>query len=294
MDLIYYHNACPDGWTAAYIANRRWPYAEFKPLDHGLTKEQIQDIVNESTGKDVLMVDYSLRSRQDNDWIAKVAKSFHILDHHKTAQAALEGAPYATFDMNRSGAGLAWDYLFGRDSIYGEEFGGGLDNIRPWWADYTEVRDLWQWDRYPNSREVCAYLGTLPFTVEAYSVLDRMTSLQAADLGKGALAHIEHFVRETVKNVRYGVLENHKVAVLNATYLNCSEIGNELAKNAAFSLTWFERGDLYHFSLRSIGDFDVSAIAKKFGGGGHRNAAGFQLPYLEGREFIDDVLDRTV
>jgi phosphoesterase RecJ-like protein len=27
--------------------------------------------------------------------------------------------------------------------------------------------------------------------------------------------------------------------------------------------------------LRSIGDFDVSKIALEFGGGGHKNAAGF-------------------
>jgi nanoRNase/pAp phosphatase (c-di-AMP/oligoRNAs hydrolase) len=31
-------------------------------------------------------------------------------------------------------------------------------------------------------------------------------------------------------------------------------------------------------SLRSNGDYDVSAIAKVFGGGGHKNAAGFEVP----------------
>ena len=30
------------------------------------------------------------------------------------------------------------------------------------------------------------------------------------------------------------------------------------------------------FSLQSVGDFDVSAIAKKYGGGGHLNSAGFK------------------
>jgi nanoRNase/pAp phosphatase (c-di-AMP/oligoRNAs hydrolase) len=29
--------------------------------------------------------------------------------------------------------------------------------------------------------------------------------------------------------------------------------------------------------LRSNGDYDVSAIAKAFGGGGHKNAAGFEV-----------------
>jgi nanoRNase/pAp phosphatase (c-di-AMP/oligoRNAs hydrolase) len=30
-------------------------------------------------------------------------------------------------------------------------------------------------------------------------------------------------------------------------------------------------------SLYSIGDFDVAAIAARYGGGGHRNAAGFSV-----------------
>ncbi|NIV11578.1 MAG: bifunctional oligoribonuclease/PAP phosphatase NrnA, partial [Aliifodinibius sp.] len=31
------------------------------------------------------------------------------------------------------------------------------------------------------------------------------------------------------------------------------------------------------YSLRSRGDFDVSALAERFGGGGHKNAAGFRV-----------------
>ena len=112
-------------------------------------------------------------------------------------------------------------------------------------------------------------------------------------LGLGAQAHIDHFVRETIKNVRFGHLLGHEVAILNTTYLNCSEIGNELAKEAEFSITWFERkDDVIQFSLRSIGEMDVSAIAKQFQGGGHKNAAGFQLPYESGRRLIDQILRR--
>jgi phosphoesterase RecJ-like protein len=35
-----------------------------------------------------------------------------------------------------------------------------------------------------------------------------------------------------------------------------------------------EKGDEYRVSLRSKGDIDVNAIAKEFGGGGHKNASG--------------------
>ena len=92
------------------------------------------------------------------------------------------------------------------------------------------------------------------------------------------MAHINHYVREAVKQAQTGVFQGYRTAVLNVPYLNCSEIGNELAKTHDVSLTWFERGDgMVQFILRSIGDIDVSAIAKVFNGGGHKNAAGFQL-----------------
>jgi nanoRNase/pAp phosphatase (c-di-AMP/oligoRNAs hydrolase) len=40
-------------------------------------------------------------------------------------------------------------------------------------------------------------------------------------------------------------------------------------------------GDMVSCSLRSNGSFDVSVIAKKYDGGGHKNAAGFQVKMLE-------------
>ena len=48
-------------------------------------------------------------------------------------------------------------------------------------------------------------------------------------------------------------------------------------------MSWFRHRDgNYIYSLRSRADsgIDVSAIAKKYGGGGHKNAAGFKLEYL--------------
>src|ERR1700676_3873436 len=110
MDIIFYHSHCPDGWCAAYIASKRYPEAKLVPLDHGAEFD-----FSQVEGKDVLMLDFSLRTREQNDKIASLANSFKILDHHKTAQAVLEGAPYAIFDMKRSGAGLTWDCLFGKD-----------------------------------------------------------------------------------------------------------------------------------------------------------------------------------
>jgi len=62
------------------------------------------------------------------------------------------------------------------------------------------------------------------------------------------------------------------------TPMHGSEVGHELAnQSGTYGLVWYMGADLrIKCSLRSNGDYDVSAIARSFGGGGHKNAAGFE------------------
>lgn len=301
MDLIIHHKSCPDGFCAAFVAKKKYPEAEVLGMDHGAAVpfEQV-------TGKDVLVVDFSWRTREQNIELSRLAESFRILDHHKTAQAVLDGLDFATFDMARSGAGLAWDYLFGKDSEgFIHNFGTSQSPLtarswleRPWYVDYVEDRDLWRNDgkgTLPNSNEINAFIMTLPHTIEAWSNLDLMSPEEAFGNGTGARAQVDHYVREAVKQARRGHLsfqgKSYKVSVVNALYLNISEVGHELVKMGAdIGMGFFERNDnIMQFSLRSQGDTDVSAIAKVLGGGGHRNAAGFQLSIKDGRELVDSL-----
>lgn len=300
MDIIYSHGHCPDGFVAALIAKRRYPEAEVIFLDHGADHTEN---LKKAEKRDVLMLDFSLRTREENDALAASTRSFQILDHHKTAEAVLKDAPYAIFDMKRSGAGLAWDYLFGKDRKWETTRDCEWVYERLWYVNYVEDRDLWNW-KLPNSREICAYLGTLPFVFSEWDNLDHLHTSTILNLGQGALAHIQHYVREAVKQAKVSVVPStsnfpiqdwgRSIAVLNVPYLNCSEVGNELANSYDISLTWFERGDgITQFSLRSVGDYDISAFAKAFGGGGHRNAAGFQMEYDRARLLIDVILGRS-
>src|SRR6266481_3943281 len=291
MDLILFHKNCPDGWVAAYICKMRYPNAELMPLNHGLLPAVLDELFNYATGKDVIMVDYSLRTRELNNRLNAVAKSFRILDHHKTAQAALEGATYATFDMKRSGAGLAWDYLFGKDRDRSEPitFGrvrwtDGSIFQRRWWVSYTEDQDLWNW-ALPDSQEINAFLMVQPRTVETWNKIIEMSEFDAQEKGEGVRSYIEYYTRSVVAELQKGVLvfegRNYRTAVLNIPYAGVSKAGNALVKKGYdIGLAWFERGDgITQFSLRSLkgGNIDVSAIAKSHGGGGHQSAAGFQM-----------------
>ena len=69
-------------------------------------------------------------------------------------------------------------------------------------------------------------------------------------------------------------------AIANAPYSFASEVAGEIAgqDGTEFGACYFEvEQNRFQYSLRSRGDFDVSEIAKKFGGGGHKNAAGFTV-----------------
>jgi nanoRNase/pAp phosphatase (c-di-AMP/oligoRNAs hydrolase) len=134
---------------------------------------------------------------------------------------------------------------------------------------------------------------TQPYTVEAWDDLANIKIEEAVTYGTGALRQIEYYVKNVVKNRQLGTIDGLTAGIANAQYISCSEIGHELANESQVGITWFERGDgVIQFSLRSVGDIDVSAIAKRRNGGGHLHAAGFQLPLQEGRDLVDQIIGR--
>jgi oligoribonuclease NrnB/cAMP/cGMP phosphodiesterase (DHH superfamily) len=223
---------------------------------------------DEVRGRDVYVVDFSFK-RPVCERLARAANFFAVLDHHKTAQAELEGLPYATFDMERSGAGIAWDYF-----MQGQR--------RPWLVDYVEDRDLWRF-ALPNSREINTGILCTPMTVTDWTLLDDAGPSAAYAIGCGALAFEAMCARKAAETARWVHLDGYYVPFVNVQYTLASVTAGLLAEEAPFAVGWFQKADgTFQYSLRSRGEggADVSEIAKKYGGGGHRNAAGFTLPNL--------------
>src|SRR5438094_7419144 len=95
-DLVLYHANCPDGFAAAWAIWKKYPSAVFVPVDHG------QPLPVDPSGRNLLIVDFSY-SKPVLEGIAKSTASIQVLDHHITAQQALECLPCVTFDRNKSG-----------------------------------------------------------------------------------------------------------------------------------------------------------------------------------------------
>lgn len=261
--LVLYHANCWDGFCAAWAFHRADPNAEFVPVQYG-------DAPPDVTGRDVYVLDFSFK-RDVLLAMKAAAKSLLVLDHHKTAEAELAGLDFCTFDMNKSGARLTWEFLADR---------GDVHPIEPWLVDYTEDRDLWLWRR-PNSREINSALRTYPLDFDEWDVLyaDSATLPRLINEGAAILRAEKAIIESHVRNAHETTIDGHRVLVVNATTL-ISEIAGELAKDRPFGVCWFE-GDNNErvYSLRSRdGGVDVSEIAKRHGGGGHRNAAGFRVP----------------
>lgn len=260
--VCIYHANCIDGFTAAWCCWRRFgDSAEYVPAKHG-------DPPPDVTGKDVIIVDFSY-PRETLLEMHAVAKSLRVLDHHKTAEADLEGLHFCTFDMNLSGAGLA-EAEFTQDK-------GPL-------VAYVQDRDLWRFT-LTQSREINAWIGSLEHDFQEWSRAD--VALYAAfdtcaAYGVALLRAVDRYCHEMAKQARRLTFAGHEdIPVVNAPYINTSELVGHLAESAQFAVGWFQRGDsMYQYSLRSRGEFDVSELAKRFGGGGHRQAAGFTVKEL--------------
>ncbi len=252
---ILYHADCADGFGAAYAA---WKVlqnnATYLPVAHGDPAPTLP------TDAKVAIVDFSYKRETILEIQSSVA-DLKILDHHATAQKELEGLPFAEFDMDKSGARMAWEYWHPQTAL-------------PELLAYIEDKDLWLW-RLEQSPEVTIALHSYPMNFEIWDQL-QVDHLKLE--GVALLRLQEQIVAQAVTRARIQDVFGYSVPVVNATEFR-SEIANRLCSlhpECPFAAAYhFDRAGEPCWSLRSIGDFDVAELARKAGGGGHKNASGF-------------------
>ena len=281
--LCIYHGGCDDGFAAAWAVRRALG------ADVEFYEGVYQTPPPDCADRDVMLVDFSYK-RPVLEEIARVAKSLLILDHHKTAaedlagfmtpphwgiwhQAAIGGRLSISlraaelFDMDRSGAGITWDYL-------------RAGAPRPELINLVEDRDLWRF-HYPQTKAFSAALRSYP---QDFDVWDKLAENVPALVGEGFA--IQRFYDQKIAEARKFAyrhrIKGRDVLVCNAPYFMASDLAGELAAGEPFAATYYQTADNISVSLRSRAPdgVDVSEIAKAFGGGGHKHAAGFRVHRL--------------
>ena len=275
--VVFHGPGCLDGMASAAVAWHALSSAEFIV---GRYQEQLPEFQPCSL---IFLLDFSY-PRQVVQRLLDEGHSLVILDHHKSAFEDLAGLTHENlimrFNMNKSGAMLTWDYF--------RPLTPPPDLIR-----HIQDRDLWL---FKDAR-------TKPITTALYAIsglsykniLD--TDVHSLyEKGRILLDAHDKEIDVLMKISRVPLTLTEPGKAYNVIAVNCppkyaSDIGNLMAAEQVFGVTYYDTFSGREYSLRSIGDFDVSRIAAFYGGGGHKNAAGFKVK-LPRPEVIshDDVL----
>jgi len=274
VDFVIYHADCTDGFGAAFSA---WKLlgnkATYYAAKHG-------DPPPDVSGKSVAILDFSYDNATTKKMIAD-SKDLIVIDHHKSAMVELHDIPNTHFDMGHSGARLAWDF-----------FHPGKEP--PKFINYIEDRDLWEWS-WPYSKEFSAAFDMVPFDFEEYEKFeDDSVFDDAVKRGSYILAYSKTVIKKVAEKASQRKFKGMDVLVVNSSHW-MSEIGASLSPNCDFAVIWYYDHESMGIkvSLRAFHDVvDVSEVAKTYGGGGHKKAAGFNLPGdCNIEEIFDDAFD---
>lgn len=259
--LCIYHGNCVDGFGAATAV--KMALGDTVEFYAGVHQQTPPDVKN----RDVILVDFSYKRAVLLE-LAKQANSILILDHHISAEKDLINLPAnvtTLFDMHRSGAVIAWEYFHQGKTI-------------PALLLHIQDNDLWRFE-LAGTKAIIACLYSYPYEFPLWK------TFIASDLNKlrqdGEAIERKHMkeVKRLIASSSYRmVIAGYDVPVLNVPGLFSSDAGHIMGKNEPFAACYSENGTSRSFSLRSAADgIDVAEIAVKFGGGGHKHAAGFSL-----------------
>jgi oligoribonuclease NrnB/cAMP/cGMP phosphodiesterase (DHH superfamily) len=243
------------------------------PVNYRIT--DVADVLDKVTSEDdVIITDFSF-SQSDLLKLKECVRSLVVLDHHLTSERNLNGLYFCVFDRNKSGCTLTWEYLFQDEPI-------------PKLFQYIEDHDLWR-HKLPHVEELIASLKTYPldenlwweqFLLGEEEAISQLIA-EGKSIGRYQRNIVDKFILMSKNNLLQIVnMDGHSVPIINSNHL-ASEIGSALSKKHPFVVVYFDDDKLRNFELRSSREnprsVDVSIVAEKFGGGGHKHAAGFRI-----------------
>lgn len=295
--LVAYHANCIDGFTACWVAVTALEKKGVKVDTLGMEYNQgsceelhlalLRESNHDEDYSELYIVDFSVPI----NWLERYATlqelRVTVLDHHKTAfeiyAPDMEIKPASVLDSlvygaeiklrnHMSGAAICW--------VHFNPEAGYTPNI----ITYTEDYDLWRFHFGDKTKYINKYLVAQPKTLREWDrIATRMDTAGGMSkiLGTGKRLQGLHdkAVQQTAQMAIPIELCNYKGLTVHCPPELTSDVGHTLAtKSGTFGATYTVvlGENRIKWSLRSNDDFDVSTIAKYYGGGGHKNAAGFE------------------
>lgn len=243
------------------------------------------------------IVDFSLPYKVIKDF-SSIFKSILILDHHKTSFEDLSSNgtvetiqnnwkkinlfPNCEFIYSKkeSGAKLVYKYLNNADN----------DDNLPTYIKLVSDRDMWEFNFKDTN---LFYYGINFIKPKTFKELDELINKRFNDIinyGKYVEANLTDYIKsltETqliyINGINNDTKEIVNGALINAELKHANELGSYIVNHKGlehsidFCIIFIIKKNNVLCSIRSKKEFDCSVIAKKYNGGGHKNASGFSL-----------------
>lgn len=263
---IVYHAGCWDGFGAAMVLADHFRAAgvefELIPGHYGMTPP-------DCTGREVFVVDFSFPPDEMRA-LAGRASRLVWLDHHKTAIEAVEDVDAfceSKLSLIDSGIRLAWYWVHGGARAH-------------WLVNYIEDRDLWR-RQLPGSDAVTMWVRSHEMTAEAWASMWVTPLREAKTKGAAMLAYHRRLVDNAAAQAVQVEIGGVPMPLVSCSYDLGSDVCDRIIvdRSVPVAAYWLlnRQGD-YQYGFRSTAEFDCSALAVRFGGGGHAQAAGCKSP----------------
>lgn len=278
VTTIVTHEGCPDGIASAMILKDALPSARVVFVRYG--SPEMAALVAEPG---LLFCDIAPPPERAHEFVAAGAI---VLDHHKTAREVVklfgDNGVFADekLDPYDSGAVLAFREIWAqtralRIDVTDQE----LRTVRRL-ADLAGIRDLWHrkdelWGAACEQAEALRFypadvlVGSHPLTWPTF-----------LGIGSFLVAKREETVRRLIGEACRFDIGDVRVVVIASTetddVMDAIDLRDDRIIVAGFAYRCDNAAPKLRVSLRGRG-VDVSAIAQRYGGGGHTNAAGFTV-----------------
>lgn len=270
--VVLYHGGCNDGFGGAWAAWKKFGNrAEYVSLHR-------DDAVPDLRGKELYFIDY-LYMPEVMAKFMKNNKKVVGLDHHVTTADSVKLLGHGSvYSVKNSGAVLAWEYFHPGKKV-------------PLLLRYIEDRDTWRW-KMPKAREILAgtnFSEENSYTFKGFGKLVadfEKPSFRKQCIADGKIVYSvwEGLIRNSLSELAEPVkLDGVKALAVNSPHVFSSRLGHFLVseRDVPLAIIWYAQGGIVRVSLRSDGKADCAKIAQKYGGGGHKAAAGFLIRGLK-------------
>jgi oligoribonuclease NrnB/cAMP/cGMP phosphodiesterase (DHH superfamily) len=207
------------------------------------------------------------------DAIQAEAGSLTVLDHHEGVEDVTRSMPEFVYDVNRSGASIAWAYFHPETPL-------------PFFLSLIEDDDLFRF-KLADTKAMLAYIAVKPFSFEFWdevaATLDDPTRKEALlDKARAYREYFDLLIEQGVARAKLIEFEGHQIlaGVTHPMKPMVSALGNALAKQQPpFGFVFQIREEGIAVSVRGDGTVDLAELTQRYGGNGHHDSAAFYVPW---------------